>query len=136
MATPEEILLSFEQTFGSIGRKINGVWKTRDPGFLAWLRKGKRCTPGTIRGVQAELFHTVELYGKAKEEEETKQEIIKIEKKKLAIERRRETIARKKSESATPGVEIAKTESDKSSVTPPRVKIKIPVQKAKRARHR
>jgi hypothetical protein len=139
-ATPDGILLSFEQTFGRIGTKINGVWKSLDPGFLEWLRKGKRCTPGTIRGVQAELIHTVELYGKAKEEEETKEEMIKLEKKQLAVQRRRETIARKKAESAsasaTPGVEIAKTESNESSVTPPRVIIKIPVKKAKRARRR
>jgi hypothetical protein len=133
-AMPEEILLSFEQTFGSTGTKINGVWKSHNPRLVEWLRDGKQYIDGTIRGVQAELIHTVQLYCKAKEEEERKEEIIKTAKIKLAVKRRKETIERKKLESATPEVEAVKTDFDESSVTPTNVIKEIPVQKVKRAR--
>jgi hypothetical protein len=134
-ATPDEILLSFEETFGSTGITVNGVWKIRDPRFLAWLRNEKQCIPGTIRGVQAKLIHTILQYGKAEQEEEREERAIKMAKKILAVKRRRETIARKKSESATPEVEVANTESDESSVPTTSETIAVPLRKRKRARH-
>jgi hypothetical protein len=48
MATPEEILLSFEQSFGSTGTKINGVWKSHNSRLVEWLRDGKQYIDGII----------------------------------------------------------------------------------------
>jgi hypothetical protein len=115
-ATPEDILLSFEEVYSSIRIKINGVWKRTHENYIKWIRHEKVCRPGTLRGIQAEEILKIHLEEEEREKKAEERKNHTADLRKKAAKRRKTDCKKAERESTAGNSEVSK--SDESEERP------------------
>jgi hypothetical protein len=114
-ASPEDILDSMEKVFPRIRTNtFRGTWHYKREDYVSWLRNGKVCIPGTLRGPQSAEILRIRLEEQQLEKEK-KERVEQEEERKREINRRRKETREKrkleKLETSSEGVDISSAES-------------------------